>query len=534
MIAAWMLYCIGIGLALTLAAYAAERALYLAGRPTRWAWSGALIGTLFLPIAATVRPQAFRVIPVPLAEPTRAPAAAAAAALPQGTAPSTPVSGRALRLSDFDGVLRWGWGLSSVAALLVLAAAAARLVALRRRWRTALVDGRSVLLADDVGPAVAGLWPPRVVIPAWALNLTQTQRRLMLAHEDEHVRARDPWLLAAGTAALVLAPWNLALWWLSQRLRLAVEMDCDARVLAREGDAPAYGELLLRVGQRRARLPLGAPALSEPASFLGRRIRRMVTALPRWRWAGATAASMLAAAAILAACEAPRPVGPTAESEQSAVMELERGATQHRAPTTPPYWPAYWPGNLRRLAHQYYPEVFARPLPGAAIAFVFDAQDSVIGHATGVREAGDGDCLAVVDRLVPAFRTSSWSLGGCADFANRAVVVSWKVLKQVQGSDAVLTELMVDERPVFLSGPPLEYPDLLRLAGIQGRVTVRAIIDTTGRAEPASVQVVQSPHRGFDQADRNAVLQARIRGGRFRGRPVRVLITFPVNFRIGR
>src|SRR5213083_825007 len=229
MIAAWMLYCVGIGLALTVAAYAAERALYLAGRPTRWAWSVALLGTLLLPVAATVRPQAFRAIPVPVAEPTRAP-------------PTTAVSGRALRLSDFDGVLLWGWGLASVTALLVLAAAAARLVALRRRWRTALLDGRSVLLADDVGPAVAGLWPPRVVIPVWALNLTQTQRRLMLAHEDEHVRARDPWLLAAGTAALVLAPWNLALWWLSQRLRLAVEMDCDARVLARGYSTPDYGE----------------------------------------------------------------------------------------------------------------------------------------------------------------------------------------------------------------------------------------------------------------------------------------------------
>src|SRR5438094_9674367 len=152
MIAAWMLYCIGIGLALTLAAYAAERALYLAGRPTRWAWSGALIGTLFLPIAATVRPQAFRVIPVPLAEPTRAPAAAAAAALPQGTAPSTPVSGRALRLSDFDGVLRWGWGLSSVAALLVLAAAAARLVA-----RCGAVGGpRSWMDAPCSSPTTSG------------------------------------------------------------------------------------------------------------------------------------------------------------------------------------------------------------------------------------------------------------------------------------------------------------------------------------------------------------------------------------------
>src|SRR5207247_3156678 len=409
MIAAWMLYCIGIGLALTLAAYAAERALYLAGRPTRWAWSGALIGTLFLPIAATVRPQAFRVIPVPLAEPTRAPAAAAAAALPQGTAPATPVSGRALRLSDFDGVLRWGWGLSSVAALLVLAAAAARLVALRRRWRTALVDGRSVLLADDVGPAVAGLWPPRVVIPAWALNLTQTQRRLMLAHEDEHVRARDPWLLAAGTAALVLAPWNLALWWLSQRLRLAVEMDCDARVLAREGDAPAYGELLLRVGQRRARLPLGAPALSEPASFLGRRIRRMVAALPRWRWAGATAASMPAVAVIIAACEAPRPVGPQAPSDPSAVVE--------------------------------------------------------------------------------------------------PVAVLWKVPVQ----DAPTPASLMDEWPAFLSGPPLQYPNLLPPTGIQGRVAGPAIPDAAGRAEPWSVHVLESPQPGFDQAARNFVLEAEFR-----------------------
>src|SRR5207247_4732473 len=126
------------------------------------------------------------------------------------------------------------------------------------------------------------------------------------------------------------------------------------------------------------------------------------------------------------------------------------------------------------------------------------------------------------------------SLGGCADFANRAVVVSWKVLKQVQGSDAVLTELMVDERPVFLSGPPLEYPDLLRLAGIQGCVTVRAIIDTTGRAEPASVQVVQSTHPGFDQAARDFVLHARFSRGRLHGRAVRVPITLPVNFRMGR
>jgi TonB family protein len=341
----------------------------------------------------------------------------------------------------------------------------------------------------------------------------------MLAHEDEHVQAHDPWLLSAATALLVLAPWNLVLWWQLRRLRLAVEMDCDARVLARGGAAPAYGDLLLRVGRRRARLPLGAPALGEPASFLARRIRRMATALPRWRWAGATAAGLVAAAAIIAACEAPRPVGLKSATEPSAVAKPAPGP--------------YTPGTtyLQALTRQYHPEVFAHPVPGAAVAFVFDARDSVVGHAAGVRESRDHDCLAVVDRLIPAFHTSEWSSGGCAEAAdNGKVVVYWKTLKQAQVADDVSTESMVDERPVFLSGPPLQYPALLRQAGIQGTVLVRAIIDTTGRAEPASVRVIESPHPGFDQAARNFVLHARILPRRVHGRAVRTEMTFPITF----
>ena len=36
-------------------------------------------------------------------------------------------------------------------------------------------------------------------------------------------------------------PWNLALWWQLRRLRLAVEMDCDNRVVAALGDPNPYG-----------------------------------------------------------------------------------------------------------------------------------------------------------------------------------------------------------------------------------------------------------------------------------------------------
>ena len=104
----------------------------------------------------------------------------------------------------------------------------------------------------------------------------------------------------------------------------------------------------------------------------------------------------------------------------------------------------------------------------------------------------------------------------------------------VPSSDQVFMESVVEERPEVLSGPQPQYPDLLRQAGIQGRVIVQAIIDTSGRAEPPSVKVIQSPNPGFDQPAKNYVLRALFRPARVHGRAVRVLINLPIDFKIKR
>jgi len=104
----------------------------------------------------------------------------------------------------------------------------------------------------------------------------------------------------------------------------------------------------------------------------------------------------------------------------------------------------------------------------------------------------------------------------------------------VPSSDQVYMESVVEERPEVLSGPQLQYPDLLRQAAIQGRVLVQAIIDTTGRAEPQSIKVIQSPNPGFDQSAKNYVLRALFRPARVHGRAVRVLINLPIDFKIKR
>ena len=102
----------------------------------------------------------------------------------------------------------------------------------------------------------------------------------------------------------------------------------------------------------------------------------------------------------------------------------------------------------------------------------------------------------------------------------------------VPTGNEVFMEAIVEEKPSVLSGLQPQYPELLRQAGIQGRVMVQAIIDTTGRAEPPSVKVVSSPNPGFDQPAKTYVLKALFRPARVHGRAVRVLINIPIDFKI--
>jgi TonB family protein len=88
----------------------------------------------------------------------------------------------------------------------------------------------------------------------------------------------------------------------------------------------------------------------------------------------------------------------------------------------------------------------------------------------------------------------------------------------------------VEEPPALLAGRPPAYPELLRAAGIEGRVVLEVVIDTLGRAEGAA-RVVESSNRGFEAAARAYVQGALFRPGRVGGgRAVRVLIRLPIGF----
>jgi hypothetical protein len=105
-------------------------------------------------------------------------------------------------------------------------------------------------------------------------------------------------------------PWNLPLWYLHRRLRLAIELDCDARVLAGGAEVTRYGDVLVQAGARTTggRLPALA-AFAERATQLGARIDAMTRARVSRPIPRALGAALVAAVLLVAACSFENPLG---------------------------------------------------------------------------------------------------------------------------------------------------------------------------------------------------------------------------------
>jgi TonB family protein len=89
-----------------------------------------------------------------------------------------------------------------------------------------------------------------------------------------------------------------------------------------------------------------------------------------------------------------------------------------------------------------------------------------------------------------------------------------------------------EEHAEVLTGPLPVYPDLLRQAGVQGRVVLEAVVDTTGRVLAPSILVVSRTNPGFVAPARQALLATLFRPAMVGGKPVRMRVRIPYEFAI--
>jgi len=305
MISAWMAYAVLVGVFSGGAAWVLETLLRAHRRPTRWIWGSALAFGGLWPVWMALRPE-------PVGSISGPPGAVPFVALEPLTLQVGTTS--FWQILDTPLVIVWALattGLMALALLLLL-----RTHRLRKRWTGEEAGGRAVLISEDWGPAVVGFLNPQIVLPRWCQAIEDGGLDLILDHEAEHLKAGDLRLLFMAGLAPVLLPWSLPLWWMWHRLRLAVEGDCDLRVLRKNPRATrAYLELLLEVGRRLPEGRMAAAMLSEPERTLERRIRIMTMPFPKKPLMRGAILAGFGMILVAVACLAPSPMALDDETE---------------------------------------------------------------------------------------------------------------------------------------------------------------------------------------------------------------------------
>jgi hypothetical protein len=330
MILGWIGYAILIGALVAVAALLLEWALRAYRNATRWIWVAALTLTVLGPLAVLgaggISGPAESLAEYPDARP------------PEVSSFQT-IPSAVLRLDDssslsrLDRPLVMGWLIATMLLGARYGTSLAALARRRRAWRMDDVDGIPVGFAPDLGPAAVGFLSPAIVLPEWIRSLDRRLLRLVVAHEQEHIRTGDTRLLIAVGILIVLLPWNLPLWWQIRRLRLSIEIDCDRRVLAGNPELESYLNVLCEIGSMRGRsridsILLGQSALIRPAAFLERRIRNMTAPVPRYRPWKALGVGIVAIA-LLGLATLPDPP-PAQVSEAQQVYELLIAEIEYR------------------------------------------------------------------------------------------------------------------------------------------------------------------------------------------------------------
>ncbi|HEY7800552.1 MAG TPA: M56 family metallopeptidase [Hyphomonadaceae bacterium] len=296
------------------------------------------------------------------------------------------------------------------------AIAALALLAFRQRAFTASLGrlscehpNRRTLRAEatGIGPALIGSLFPKLVLPRdFETRFDETERSVVLAHEDIHLRGRDPLINAFVALAQCLNWFNPLVHIAAHVLRIDQELACDAAVIARFPNAKrSYAEAMLKTQIAPASLPLGCYWPAQDEHPLKQRIAMLKRDLPselRAAWGVLiVAAACLASGCVVWVGQPPRAMA-TATAEINAPVSPAQAARDSRLLEA-----IRW-GDVRRLesAIAAGADVNARDRSGTTAVVILARADDVQslrlllehGADPNLVSPGEGNALAAAAR----------------------------------------------------------------------------------------------------------------------------------------
>jgi len=512
MIASWMIYIVLVSAAVTIAAAIVESALRASRLPARLLW----VAVICFPVMAAIANAR-------LWQPAQTRAAAVSASelspvlnwqdqirgSPSQYFVRGPISiavSPTSRLAMLDSTLLALWLAGCVLTLGVFGGATVRLRRIRSAAEVRDIDGVRVSVTPSTGPLVVGVLHPQILIPGWVLELDRSERQLVIAHEQEHLRGHDPALLAFSALVVGLTPWNPFVWYMLRRLGQAVELDCDRRVLAERPDMRAYAALLLSVASRGQTSLLPVIGLAASASSLEQRFRSMTTKPTRNRGYRLISALAVVTLLILATAMIPRPI---------------RGA-QGNANTISGQTGARATGRVKvgSASKSSTYKVYATGGSFSEVGEPPSARTDTLTESVGdFASAGDLFDIDVTNGDVHFVSKDSSSIHIEAAMSG-ASPASWlsatsrHIVIQRGGAgvhsgdsggypDPATTtffEFQVDKPVIVRESVSPRFPDALKSSGISGEVWAQFVVDTTGRVDMRSFKALKSTDPQFTAA----------------------------------
>lgn len=316
----WFFYINLAAVIVTLLGWLAEWVLLAYDRRVRWAWMLCIVASVTLPLAAVLWGEQILVVDGLSSVDDVVAGTLLSVTGNEVTYTST---GEYRLASDVGRLIQIFWAGATGVTLLWLLWSAGRLRAASSDWERAIGAAQPYYVTSSLGPGVLGVLDQRILLPEWVLELDEEDRKLIWLHESEHVRASDNRVLAVGLGLLVAFPWILPLWWQFRRLRVAVELDCDRRVISRCSNWKGYGRLLIQVARGSALEP--ATPFASKENPLRKRIRHLRPDHPRGRGVRSAGAGILMSALVLGGLALPVPSEPDNWTLNPLPFEALRG-----------------------------------------------------------------------------------------------------------------------------------------------------------------------------------------------------------------
>ncbi len=267
------------------------------------------------------------------------------------------------------------------------------------------------------------------MLPGWALELPERELRMVLLHEEEHLRAEDTRLLGAALGLLVLTAWNPVSWWQLRRLRLSVEIDCDLRVLRRTHDRAAYGASLITVAARASGPSLGLAAFTERSVSLRKRILAMTVIHSRRSLLAGVLLVVLGVVSGVQACGVSNPMAsddpepgvarasrPTPDAPPAAA-DASAPATERKAPPSSAAGPTFTPFTvapsvlnrsevIHAMADAYTPRLRSAGISGTVKVWFFINARGTVDAVRVDRSSGHPELDRAALEVARVFRFS--------------------------------------------------------------------------------------------------------------------------------